>query len=129
METITKVALVVGGLIIANKVLSKPKTTTTTESGEESNSGSIGGGGGGGFPMIPTLGFPILPLGLAITKIDAELKAEAEAKVKAEAEAKARAEAEAKANSLRGNYWRPIRHKHNYRNRHIDRYGFFRWRC
>jgi len=98
METITKVALVVGGLIIANKVFSKPKaTTTTTEEGEEPTSGG-GGGGGGGFPMIPNLGLPISPLGLLI-KTDAQIKAEAEAKLRleAEAEAKARAESEAKA--------------------------------
>jgi hypothetical protein len=82
METITKVALVVGGLFIANKVFSKPKATTTTEEGEETTSGG-GVGGGGGFPMIPTLGLPILPLGLTITKSDAEIKAEAEAKAKA----------------------------------------------
>ena len=92
METITKVALVVGGLFIANKVFSKPKattTTTTTEEGEEPTSGG-GGGGGGGFPMIPNLGLPISPLGLLI-KTDAQIKAEAEAKAKAEAEAKAKA--------------------------------------
>ena len=97
MKTITKVALVVGGLIIANKVFSKPKatTTTTTEEGEEPTSGG-GGGGGGGFPMIPNLGLPISPLGLLI-KTDAQIKAEAEAKSRAESEAKAKSEAEAKS--------------------------------
>jgi hypothetical protein len=101
METITKVALVVGGLFIANKVFSKPKattTTTTTEEGEEPTSGG-GGGGGGGFPMIPNLGLPISPLGLLI-KTDAQIKAEAEAKARAESEAKAKAEAEAKAKAV-----------------------------
>ena len=86
METITKVALVIGGLVIANKIFSKPKgKATTTE--EESTSE---GGGGGGIG-IPKMGLPIMPIGIPIVKSESELKAEADAKAKSEAEAKAKA--------------------------------------
>lgn len=85
METITKVALVIGGLVIANKIFSKPKgEAPATE--EESTSG--GGGGGIG---IPSMGLPIMPLGIFVGKSESELKAEADAKARAEAEAKAKA--------------------------------------
>ena len=87
METITKVALVIGGLVIANKIFSKPKGKATTT---EEESTSEGGGGGGGIG-IPRMGLPIMPIGIPIGKSEAELKAEADAKAKSEAEAKAKA--------------------------------------
>lgn len=85
METITKVALVIGGLVIANKIFSKPKGEAPATEDE-----STSGGGGGGMG-IPSMGLPIMPLGIFVGKSESELKAEADAKAKAEAEAKAKA--------------------------------------
>ena len=90
METITKVALVIGGLVIANKIFSKPKGKATTTEEESTSDGGVSGGGGGGIG-IPRMGLPIMPIGIPIGKSESELKAEADAKAKSEAEAKAKA--------------------------------------
>lgn len=85
METIVKVGLVIGGVLVLSKLSkSTPKKIEDLPEGELSEGGGYGGGG-----FSPSL--PILPIGIVLPrKSDAELKAEADAKAKAEAEAKAK---------------------------------------